>query len=131
MTVAGWLIGWPTLAGDSFNPWVRSCWPDVVGAVAIPALGADIPGWGLHVLATQGSWLSQMGWRNQGGLLLRQSWKGWPQMLASLPQVCGGQGRGIDGLSAEGKGNRKKKKPLVTAAVTLVMYKPRPGITDF
>lgn len=52
-------------------------------------------------------------------------------MLASLPQVCGGQGRGIDGLSAEGKGNRKKKKPLVTAAVTLVMYKPRPGITDF
>lgn len=51
-------------------------------------------------------------------------------MFASLPHVCGGQGGGTDELSAEEKGNRKKK-PLVTAAVTLAVYKPRPGITDF
>lgn len=45
---------------------------------------------------------------DQDGCFLRESCKRCPRPLASLPQVCGGKG-GIDGLSAEGKENRKKK----------------------
>lgn len=39
--------------------------------------------------------------------LLRQSCRGCPQPLASLPQVCGGK-LGLDGLSADGKENSKE-----------------------
>lgn len=42
-SLADWLAHF---AGDSCNPPVRSCLPEVVWAAAMSALGADVPAWG-------------------------------------------------------------------------------------
>lgn len=109
MTVARWQIRWPTLAGDSFSLWVRSCLPVVVWAAAMPALGADIPGCGTPRVGLTGAWHSQMGGEIRIAALCVSSGRGGRGSLRHFPRfVVGRGGRGMDGLSAEGRGTGRR-----------------------